>query len=117
MVPGTSRFRQERDQWVESLIELPRWKIRSCLRLSIFTHLATETERFWADELTRVIRPGGYLLITLHGDSYRQRFSKEQGDLYDQGQVVVVSATWEGTNRCATYHPESYVRTRMFPAS
>jgi SAM-dependent methyltransferase len=37
--------------------------------LSVFTHIPLEWQRPWLDELRRLLRPGGYLLCTVHGDS------------------------------------------------
>ena len=39
--------------------------------LSVFTHLTAELQLAWRDELRRVLRPGGRLLVTTHGRSYR----------------------------------------------
>jgi SAM-dependent methyltransferase len=38
--------------------------------LSVFTHIPLGWQRAWLDELRRVLRPGGYLLCTVHGDSF-----------------------------------------------
>ena len=41
--------------------------------LSVFTHLTAELQLAWRDELRRVLRPGGRLLVTTHGRSYLPR--------------------------------------------
>jgi trans-aconitate methyltransferase len=38
------------------------------LASSVFTHLTADAQRAWLDELARVIRPGGILMATTHGD-------------------------------------------------
>jgi SAM-dependent methyltransferase len=38
--------------------------------VSVFTHLDLELQRLWASELRRVIRPGGFLAMTVHGTSW-----------------------------------------------
>jgi SAM-dependent methyltransferase len=35
--------------------------------VSVFTHLGAELQDAWLEELRRVIRPGGYLCVTVHG--------------------------------------------------
>jgi SAM-dependent methyltransferase len=83
--------------------------------LSIFTHLHADLQRPWIDELTRVTKPGGVLLPTFHG---RSRVEFMYGnDLYDRvaprfeaGELVVLEGAAAGSNECAVYHPERYVR-------
>src|ERR1700730_7683778 len=38
--------------------------------LSVFTHIPLAWQRAWLDELRRVLRPGGYLLCTVHGEYF-----------------------------------------------
>lgn len=37
--------------------------------VSVFTHLSAEYQRAWLAELARVLRPGGWLLVSFHGRS------------------------------------------------
>lgn len=37
--------------------------------LSVFTHLRSDTQRVWLDELARVIRPGGLALVSFHEET------------------------------------------------
>ena len=38
--------------------------------ISVFTHIPLEWQGAWLDELCRVLRPGGYLLCTVHGECF-----------------------------------------------
>jgi SAM-dependent methyltransferase len=38
--------------------------------ISVFTHIPLVWQQAWLDELNRVLRPGGYLLCTVHGDNF-----------------------------------------------
>ena len=38
--------------------------------ISVFTHLAEARQRFWFEELTRILKSGGYLPITVHGSTH-----------------------------------------------
>ena len=81
--------------------------------LSVFTHLSEPLQRFWVDELSRVIRPGGYLLLTTHGEHYLGQLSADEREAFRAGRVVVHKAKREGSNDCAVFHPEQYVRTTL----
>jgi SAM-dependent methyltransferase len=84
--------------------------------LSIFTHLDAELQVPWIEELSRVTKPGGALLPTFHGRS-RVEYMREHPEMYEQiapgfeaGELVVIAEDQSGSNECAVYHPERYVR-------
>jgi len=77
---------------------------------SVFTHLTAELQLAWRDELRRVLRPGGYLLVTTHGRSYLPRLEPEERARFEAGGLVVRWGDLAGTNLCSAYHPERYLR-------
>jgi SAM-dependent methyltransferase len=81
--------------------------------LSVFTHLTESASFAWIDELTRVLKPGGHLLITTHGDHYRTHLSPEGREAFDRGEAVVRLPGREGSNDCATFIPSTFVRDRL----
>ncbi len=81
--------------------------------LSVFTHLTAELQLAWRDELRRVLKPGGLLLVTTHGRSYEPRLSVDERARFDAGELVVRWADIPGTNLCSAYHPEAYLRGRF----
>ena len=81
--------------------------------ISVFTHLAEELQVSWMHELSRVLRPGGYLLITLHGESRIMELSKAEAQEFRAGRLVVRYEEASGMNLCAAYHPQFYVREEL----
>ena len=77
---------------------------------SVFTHLPEELQFHWMDELSRVLRPGGYLLITTHGEGRVNVLPPEDQERFRAGEMLIWGEEVAGTNRCASFHPEAYVR-------
>lgn len=78
--------------------------------LSVFTHLTADLQLAWRDELRRVLRPGGFLLVTTHGRAYAPRLTENERGSFDRGELVVRWGAVAGTNLCSAYHPEVYLR-------
>ena len=78
--------------------------------LSVFTHLTADLQLAWRDELRRVLRPGGRLLITTHGTSYVPRLDSTERASFEAGELVVRWGDVVGSNLCSSYHPERYLR-------
>jgi SAM-dependent methyltransferase len=78
--------------------------------LSVFTHLTGDLQVAWRDELRRVLRPGGLLLVTTHGRSYVPRLGDGERERFERGELVVRWGDVAGTNLCSAYHPEAYLR-------
>jgi len=78
--------------------------------LSVFTHLTADLQLAWRDELCRVLRPGGRLLVTTHGSSYLPRLDEDERARFERGELVVRWGDVVGSNLCSAYHPERYLR-------
>jgi SAM-dependent methyltransferase len=81
--------------------------------LSVFTHLTAELQSAWRDELRRVLRPGGRLLLTTHGASYVPRLDAAEREQFERGELVVRWGDLPGSNLCSAYHPERYLRETL----
>jgi SAM-dependent methyltransferase len=81
--------------------------------VDVFSHLDDSSQVPWFDELTRVLRPGGLMLITLHGASRTENLPMGLRRTFGEGRLAVLRPALSGTNGCAAYHPRAYVE-RVF---
>lgn len=77
---------------------------------SVFTHLKEPLQFHWIDELTRVLKPGGYIYLTTHGEYFLSILNAAEREQFVKGQLVVREQEQSGSNVCAVFHPPSYVR-------
>ncbi|MET0362623.1 MAG: class I SAM-dependent methyltransferase [Sphingobium sp.] len=81
---------------------------------SVFTHLSAEMHTAWTRELYRVLKPGGLMIATTHGDHYRYLLTqKAERDAYDRGEIVTQKRFEEGKKWYFAVHPPHYVRTHL----
>jgi SAM-dependent methyltransferase len=91
-------------------LDFPNQSFGLIYALSVFTHLPVEAQVPWWRELLRMLKPGGYLYITLHGLKCLSYLDQEGRTAFLNGDLVVRGSEAEGTNICAAFHPPSYVR-------
>jgi SAM-dependent methyltransferase len=80
---------------------------------SVFTHLSEPLQFFWINELSRVLKPGGYFYFTTHGDFFFSQLNADEKQAFLDGQLVVRGAEQSGSNTCSTYHPVAFVRENL----
>ena len=84
---------------------------------SVFTHLSEAAHHAWAAELLRLLKPGGILLSTTHGDAYQYLLSSEaERARYARGEIVTQDGYEEGKKLYFAVHPPSFVTGRLFSA-
>ena len=65
----------------------------------------------WRNELLRVLKPGGLLIVTSHGEWYRERYLlPPERARFDAGSLVVRGGIKEGKKWFAAFHPSAYMR-------
>lgn len=81
---------------------------------SVFTHLSEGACLAWAAELHRVLRPGGLLLSTTHGDNYTYLLTRvEELRAYARGRAVSQSEYAEGRKWFFGIHSPAYVQGQL----
>jgi SAM-dependent methyltransferase len=78
--------------------------------VSVFTHLPEQDQGPWAQELRRLLVPGGLLVLTTHGERYSGRLDPGERGAFESGRLVVRWPSAAGTNLCTTFHPERHIR-------
>jgi SAM-dependent methyltransferase len=81
--------------------------------LSVFTHWGEELQFAWIDEMRRVIKPGGHLFMTTHGQSYLPGLSDDERRAFLDDELVVRRGHLAGKNICTTFYTEKYVRDQL----
>src|SRR5688572_22403322 len=77
--------------------------------ISVLTHLTVAQQQAWMKELFRVLRPGGFLYVTVHG-LMADRLTPEEQKAFEAGHPVVFGEGQAGSNICASFCPESFMR-------
>jgi SAM-dependent methyltransferase len=87
---------------------------------SVFTHLPEDYQDAWLAELTRITRPGGVLIITVHGPTVFERAMSRSPDMkarHDEfeagGLIYWANDFWKDefpSYYQTSYHHPSYVR-------
>jgi len=81
--------------------------------ISIFTHLSVPNHQAWFDELVRILSPEGILLLTTHGNSFKEIMTKQEKEDFNQGNLIVRGKAKEGHRVFAAFHPPAFM-TRLF---
>ena len=96
-------------------LPLPDGRLDLLLAVSVFTHLGLQTQRLWAAEFRRLLRPGGGLLVTLHGKAYARLLDAESLAVLERNGVLERAGGSEGSNLFATFHTRNFA-SRLFEA-
>lgn len=107
------------DEFVENDLAPPlplangRFDVVYCF--SVLTHLGEATQLAWMAELHRVLKPGGLVICTTHGDRYRYLMARQdERDRFERGEAVTQARYAEGKKFFFALHPDDFVRRRLF---
>jgi 2-polyprenyl-3-methyl-5-hydroxy-6-metoxy-1,4-benzoquinol methylase len=82
--------------------------------VSVLTHLPEDMQFMWLEELQRIVKPGGALILTIHGESYHANLSesaqaalKIKGFFYNEnaGNTEGLPDFYQNA-----YHTQAYIR-------
>lgn len=82
--------------------------------ISVLTHLSEQSHFDWIRELERLLKPGGILILTTHGDRFRHVLEDHEKAIYDSGKLVVRDQVNEGRRGFATFHPPKFLQQKLF---
>jgi SAM-dependent methyltransferase len=72
--------------------------------ISVVTHLRYRTQEAWAQELARILRPGGILLVTAHGPLYVDLFAAGRRAEFSEAGHLELEGAEDGSNEFASFH-------------
>jgi ubiquinone/menaquinone biosynthesis C-methylase UbiE len=78
--------------------------------ISIFTHLSEQLHPLWMNELKRVLKPGGVLLITTQGAVFTGKLTAQEKAQFEEGKPVVRSKTREGHRTFSAFQPIAFMK-------
>jgi SAM-dependent methyltransferase len=80
---------------------------------SVFTHMAGDMQDAWMAELHRVLKPGGHLVFSTHGERYLHHLSPTEQAAFNEGAMVVKPGGAVGTNLYQAYHSRRYIEHQL----
>jgi SAM-dependent methyltransferase len=64
--------------------------------ISVFSHLDEDFQFYWLNELRRITKPGGVVLLSIHGSFYQNALDDAMAaELQTNGMLFVVSDGWK----------------------
>jgi len=79
--------------------------------ISIFTHLSKEMHYSWMNELNRILKKSGILLLTTHGEVSKIKLSEREKEIFNSGNLVIHKYKKEGNRLFASYQPYEFFRS------
>lgn len=85
--------------------------------LSVYTHLPEKEQSAWIKEFSRIVKRGGYVIVTTHGkhEQYMSLLTDDERQRFFEGKLVVHSSESAGGNDCFTLQSRDQVEGIVRP--
>lgn len=77
---------------------------------SIFTHLSEQMHYDWFQELYRVLKPNGIMVLTTQGDNFKNIMTDSEINKYEDNQLIVRGNVKEGHRTFSAFHPKGFMK-------
>jgi SAM-dependent methyltransferase len=81
--------------------------------LSIFTHLSERSHFLWIEELYRLLKPGGILLVTTQGEKFTHKLLPAELLQFEKGQLLIRDFEKEGHRMYSAFQPELFMKNLL----
>tara|TARA_B100000809_G_scaffold118758_1_gene117051 strand:- start:14439 stop:15242 length:804 start_codon:yes stop_codon:yes gene_type:complete len=78
--------------------------------VSIFTHLSEQLHYDWYNELYRVLKPNGIMVLTTQGDQFKVKLTDSELENYNNNHLVVRGNVKEGHRTYSAFHPNGFMK-------
>jgi SAM-dependent methyltransferase len=77
--------------------------------ISILTHLSLSAHFLWIEELKRILKPGGLLVLTTQGNAFKDKLTQSEKKDFDDGHLIVRGSVKEGHRTFSSFHPMPFM--------
>ncbi|MEM0543313.1 class I SAM-dependent methyltransferase [Flavobacterium sp. j3] len=78
--------------------------------ISIFTHLSEDLHYKWLNELQRILKPNGILLLTSQGDNFKTKLIRSEVLKFNNGELVIRDKVKEGYRMFSAFQPSGFMK-------
>lgn len=78
--------------------------------ISIFTHLSERMHFEWRNEISRIIKKEGILIVTMQGNIFKTILTESEIKDFEADKLVVRGNVKEGHRTYSAFHPDQFVK-------